>query len=176
MARQKGCALASVFLVCAAICGTAAAAESVLFQDTFSGTSIDATQWTTRTLCAYSTGTCSSKAQATQSSGAFALSVAQDDYAWAQAVSTQSFDSTVSSVEWETWQDSTSSWQGWPLSVGTPIAGFGYYNYQWYWTAMWRNAQGIYTYEKKSAYTNFCIRAALQPQGADIRDNIAMAL
>ena len=144
MVKQQGSTLASVVLVCAGICGPAAAAESILFQDTFSGTSIDATKWTTRTPCADGTTATCGSATVALGNEALALTVTRDNYSWAQAVSTQSFDNTVSSVEWETWQDSTSSWQGWPLFVNTPIAGFGWYNYQWGWTAVWRSSAGEY--------------------------------
>ena len=148
MQKSKGRVIAGIFtlvLVAAFLLSASMPAlAAVVFEEDFAGTVIDPAKWITRAACAYGNypyDDCSPYAEVTQNES-LSLTVNRGNYLFAEAVSVQTFDDSVTAVECEVWQDEVSSWQDWPFLMDTPLAGFGYYNYNNYWHAHWRNTLG----------------------------------
>jgi len=129
---QKSAIALFVLLVLAGPC----ARGGVLFSDDFTGSTIDSAKWTIvkegpQAICQQNEN----------------LQMWWDrSYAWMLAVSAPTFDVTADTVEVNAWQDTTSDYQGYPVSLGSHLGLLAYYNANipnsWRWTAEWTNASG----------------------------------
>lgn len=114
----------------------------IVFQDDFAGTAIDTNKWDVSVVMHWDPET-----PAPQYG-----SYGQDEHLWfdintqniarGQAITRRTFTEQDNVVEVEVWQDNVSGWQDWPISLVTHLGSFGYYNYQWGWTAQWVDSQG----------------------------------
>jgi len=119
--------------------------DDIVFEDDFSGTSIDPAKWRVYGRHAYP-----------QHDGedpwwlytfwkqddSLQLRVTHQNLVWIVARSAQQFGEECTSYEVEVWQDDVSGWQDWPIGFITPYSKFGYYNHGWHWTIEWTGADG----------------------------------
>lgn len=132
----------------------------IVFQDDFSGTSVDPAKWLVYGCNLWPQGDALDpwwQHTYWEQADSIGLRVTHENWAEAHARSVQRFTEGCTSYEVEVWQDDGSGWQDWPINFFTPYGKFGYYNFNWHWTVEWTGAGG----EKRIATNVF--PEAMQP-------------
>lgn len=115
---------------------------SIVFQDDFTGTTIDTDKWDVSVVMHYDPETPAPQYGSYGQDDALWFRVGQQNIARGQAITKRTFGEEDNIVEVEVWQDEVSGWQDWPIGLDTHLGSFGYYNYGWHWTVQWLDSHG----------------------------------
>ncbi len=115
---------------------------SIVFQDEFSGTTIDTDKWDVSVVMNYDPDTPAPQYGSYGQDDALWFEIYQQNIARGQAITRRTFSEEENIVEVEVWQDEVSGWQDWPISLISHLGAFGYYNAGWHWTVQWIDSQG----------------------------------